>query len=89
MKISQYDPELCSIMSQINGSELLFLLKRLGISQRKYGLLIDPPLNTASAVNNYSTYKQLPFRLIVPLLDSYPADFLLHLLEQYPKRKYQ
>jgi len=74
-------------MSQFNGSELFFLLKRLGISQRKYGLLIDPPLNTASAVNNYSTHKQLPFRLIVSLLEKYPADFLIQLLDQHPKRR--
>jgi hypothetical protein len=87
MKLSQYDPELYGIMSKITGSELLFLLKRIGITQKRYGLQLDPPLSTASAVNNYSTHKQLPFRLIAPLLDSYPADFLLHLLEEYPKRR--
>ena len=31
------------------------------------------------AVNNYSTHKQLPFRLISSLLDNYPAEFLLGL----------
>ena len=87
MKLSQYDPELYGIMSKITGSELLFLLKRIGITQKRYGLQLDPPLHTASAVNNYSTHKQLPFRMIAPLLDSYPADFLLHLLEEYPKRR--
>lgn len=87
MKLSQYDPELYGIMSQITGSELLFLLKRIGITQKRYGLQLDPPLHTASAVNNYSTHKQLPFRMIAPLLDSYPADFLLHLLEEHPKRR--
>ncbi|MFZ4569339.1 MAG: hypothetical protein ACOYND_09915 [Bacteroidota bacterium] len=87
MKLSQYDPELYGIMSKITGSELLFLLKKIGITQKRYGLQLDPPLSTASAVNNYSTHKQLPFRLIAPLLDSYPADFLLHLLEEYPKRR--
>jgi hypothetical protein len=87
MKLSQYDPELYGIMSKITGSELLFLLKKIGITQKRYGLQLDPPLSTASAVNNYSTHKQLPFRMIAPLLDSYPADFLLHLLEEYPKRR--
>jgi hypothetical protein len=63
------------------------ILKRIGIKQKRYVLQLDPPLSTASAVNNYSTHKQLPFRLIAPLLDSYPADFLLHLLEEYQKEK--
>ena len=89
MKLSQYDPELYGIMSQITGSELLFLLKRIGITQKRYGLQLDPPLSTASAVNNYSTHKKLPFRMIALLLDSYPADFLLQLLEEYPKRRNQ
>jgi len=44
-----------------------------------------PTKSTASAVNNYSTHKQLPFRLISPLLDNYPAEFLLGLLYNYPK----
>jgi hypothetical protein len=37
------------------------------------------------AVNKYSTHKKLPFRLISPLLDNYPAEFLLGLLNKYPK----
>ncbi len=63
------------------------ILKRIGITQKRYGLQLDPPLHTASAVNNYNTYKKLPFRMIPPLLDSYPADFLLNLLKDYSKRK--
>jgi hypothetical protein len=37
------------------------------------------------AVNKYSTHKKLPFRLISPLLDNYPAESLLGLLKNYPK----
>ena len=70
-------------MSPLKGG----ILKRIGITQKRYGLQLDPPLSTASAVNNYSTHKKLPFRMIAPLLDSYPADFLLQLLEEYPKRR--
>ena len=44
MKLSQYDPELYGIMSQITGSELLFLLKRIVISQKRYDLQLDPPI---------------------------------------------
>ena len=70
-------------MSQHKGG----ILRRIVISEKRYDLQLDPPLSTASAVNNYSTHKKLPFRMIAPLLDSYPADFLLQLLEEYPKRR--
>jgi hypothetical protein len=87
MKSIKINSRYYPIFTEMSGSDLLYLLKRLGISQRTYGLQVVPPLNTASGINNYSTTKKLPMRLIWPLLNMYDQNLLISLLEQYPNRR--
>jgi hypothetical protein len=87
MKSIKINPRYYPVFTEMSGSELLYLLKRLGISQRTYGLQVVPPLNTASGINNYSTTKKLPMRFILPLLNMYDQNLLISLLEQYPNRR--
>jgi len=71
----------------MSGADLMYILNRLGISQRRYGLMMDPPMNSAAAVNNYRSYKKLPMRMIWPLLQQYDHGMLVSLLEQNHRRK--
>ena len=87
MKSIKMNPRYMSIFTEMTGVELMYLLKRLGISQRSYGLMMDPPMNSAAAVNNYRSNKKLPMRMIWPLLQKYDHGMLVSLLEQNPRRK--
>jgi len=83
--IKQNDMEEIKEISNINGNELLFLLKSLGITQSDYSRMLTPPLTTGAGVGYYSSHKKLPFRLLLPLVEQYPPEFLLDLL----KKKYE
>lgn len=72
-------------ISLINGSELIFILKSLGITQGEYARMIYPPITSGAGINYYSSHKKLPFRLIMPLVEQYPPEFLLNIL----KKKYE
>ena len=81
------NPRYMSIFTEMSGADLMYLLKRLGISQRRYGLMMTPPMNSASVVCNYRSYRKLPMRMIWPLLLQYDHGMLAGLLEQNPRRK--
>jgi len=87
MKTTKIHPRYIPIFTEMTGVELMYLLKRVGISQRRYGLMMNPPMNSAAAVNNYRSYKKLPMRMIWPLLQQYDHGMLVSLLEQNPRRK--
>lgn len=65
----------------MTGSELLYVLKRLGINQLQYGLLLQPPITTAGGLNHYRSAKKLSYRLFKPLIDSYDLDIIIDYLE--------
>ena len=84
-KMKDYDAKKLSTLSNMTGDELMFLLRRLGITCRNYGLMCDPPIGTGAGVNYYRYHKTIPMRLIVPLVERYPTIFLEELL----KKKYE
>jgi hypothetical protein len=77
-------PEIKEI-SNINGHELIYILKSLGLTQGQYARMITPPITTGAGINYYSQHKKLPFRLLLPLVEQYPPEFLLDIL----KKKYE
>lgn len=72
-------------IANINGHELIYLLKELGITQSQYARMITPPITSGAGINYYSSHKNLPFRMILPLVEQYPPEFLLDIL----KKKYE
>jgi|APGre2960657404_1045060.scaffolds.fasta_scaffold34595_1 hypothetical protein len=66
----------------MSGSELLFCIKRLGINQLQYGLMLNPPITTAGGLNHYRSSKKLSYRLFKPLIDNYDLDLILEYLNK-------
>jgi len=87
MKTIKIHPKYIPIFTEMSGADLMYLLKRLGISQRRYGLMMTPPMNSASVVCNYRSHRKLPMRMIWPLLQQYDHGMLVGLLEHNPRRK--
>lgn len=87
MKSIKMNPRYMSNFTAMTGVELMYLLKRLGVSQRRYGLMMDPPMNSAAAVNNYRSYKKLPMRMIWPLLRQYDHELIIGLLKERANRR--
>lgn len=81
-KIKEHDAKNLSNLANMTGEELMYLLRRLGITCRNYGLMCDPPIGTGAGVNYYRYHKKIPMRLIVPLIEKYPTIFLEDLLKQ-------
>ena len=86
MKTTKIHPRYIPIFSEMSGVDLMYVLKRLGISQRRYGLMMDPPMNSASVVNNYRSCKILPMRMIWPLLQQYDHELIIGLLKERANR---
>jgi hypothetical protein len=80
-KFSEQEIEYLSRLKGINGKELVELLRNLGITMNRYASMIQPPLASASGINYYRAHKKLPFRLISPLIEQYPMQFLINLLD--------
>jgi hypothetical protein len=80
--IKSSDREVIDKLSTINGQQLIFLLKKLGITHLKYASKVEPPFESASGVGNYRHHQQLPFRLVKPLIEDYDPYFLITLLRQ-------
>lgn len=76
------DREVIEKLSQITGEQLCWLIKKLGITGKKYGMMVEPPLQTASGVWNYARKGSIPFRMIKPMIENYDPHFLLALLKQ-------
>jgi len=74
-------PKVESIIN-MTGSELLYVIKKLGINQLQYGLMLNPPITTAGGLNHYRTSRKLSFRFFKPLIDNYEVDIILNYLEQ-------
>lgn len=87
MKTTKIHPRYIPIFTEMSGADLMYILKRLGISQRRYGLMMNPPMNSASVVCNYRSNKKLPMRMIWPLLQQYDHSMLASIIEQNPRRK--
>lgn len=81
-KIKEQDAKNLSNLASMTGEELMYLLRRLGITCRNYGLMCEPPIGTGAGVNYYRYHKKIPMRLIVPLIEKYPTIFLEELLKQ-------
>ena len=80
-KVKPSDLSKISKLAEISGEELLYLLRRLGITQRAYGLMVEPPINSGAGIRNYVLKKKIPVRMITPLIEKYPAVFLEELLK--------
>ena len=44
MKTIKIHPKYIPIFTEMSGADLMYILKRLGISQRRYGLMMTPPI---------------------------------------------
>jgi hypothetical protein len=88
-KVRDTDLAKISELSNISGDDLIFLLKRLGITMRDYAMMIQPPITTGAGINYYRYHRsgKLPIRLIEPLVEKYPPVYLQELLKQKPERK--
>ncbi len=53
MKTTKIHQRYIPIFIEMIGVDLMYILKRLGIFLKNYGLMMDPPMNSASVVNNY------------------------------------
>jgi hypothetical protein len=78
-KYNQDEIELLQAYGEITGKEFIELLRYLGITMARYGTMCKPPLQSASGINNYRYKKKIPFRLLAPLLEFYPVQFLVNL----------
>ena len=87
MKTTKIHPRYIPIFSEMSGADLMYILKRLGISQRRYGLMMNPPMNSASVVCNYRSNKKLPMRMIWPLLQQYDHELIIGLLKERANRR--
>lgn len=52
MKTTKIHQIYIPIFIEMSGLDLMYILKRLGISQRRYGLMMNQPMNSDSIVNN-------------------------------------
>lgn len=86
-KIKPNDLPKINKLANITGDELLYLLKRLGITHRTYGMMIEPPITTGAGMIYYRLKKKIPVRLITPLIEKYPPTFLEELLKSRYEEK--
>lgn len=82
-KVATKDLEKIGKLRNITGKELLYLLKKLGITQQQYALMLNPPLSTQAGISYYGNQKNLPLRLVVPLVEKYPPEILLQMLRDW------
>ena len=52
MKSIKIHPRYIPIFIEIIGVDLMYILKRLGIFLKNYGLMMNQPMNSDSVVNN-------------------------------------
>ena len=84
MKTTKIHQIYIPIFIEIIGVDLMYILKRLGIFLKNYGLMMNQSMNSAAAVNNYRSYKKLPMRIIWPLLIQYDHGMLVSIIEHPP-----
>jgi hypothetical protein len=81
-KFTNEEIELINKLRLMTGKELVQILHILGITMNRYATMVKPPLASASGINYYRSAKKIPFRIIMPLIEQYPVQFLVNLLEQ-------
>ena len=63
MKTTKIHQRYIPIFIEMIGVDLMYILKRLGIFLKNYGLMMNPPTNSASVVNNsWSCTSSLVYR---------------------------
>ena len=87
MKTTKIHQIYIPIFIEIIGVDLMYILKRLGIFLKNYGLMMNQPMNSDSVVNNYRSNNKWPMRMIWPLLQQYNHGMLASIIEQNPRRK--
>ena len=56
MKSIKIHPRYIPIFIEMSGLDLMYILKRLGIFLKNYGLMMNQPMNSDSVVNNSWTW---------------------------------
>lgn len=80
-KFTKEEITMINELRRMSGKDFVQILRILGITMNNYAHMVKPPLASASGINYYRSAKKLPFRIILPLIENYPVQFLVNLIQ--------